>query len=73
MSAHQKRTIELSIDELLLLDAALQEYQENGRHESALEVDLTGDNERAALFASQATEASELRTKLNEILESPSH
>lgn len=73
MSKSQAMNIELSIDELLLLEVALQEYEDNGRHESALEIDLTEDNERAELFANQATEASELRTKLSNILESPGH
>lgn len=64
MSEQTTRSFELSLDEIALLENALQDYEDSLRHEAQLEHDLVDSGTRAQQFTTQADEVSRLRVKV---------
>jgi len=64
MSEQRARSFELSLDEIALLENALQDYEDSLRHEAQLEQDLVGSDTHAQQFTTQADEVSRLRAKV---------
>lgn len=67
MPKDHKLNVELSVYELYLLEEALQDHAGDLQHDAQVAQIAKEETDRAELLALRASEASELRTKLDEI------
>ena len=67
MPKDHKLNVELSVYELYLLEEALQDHAGDLQHDAQVAQVAKAETDRAELLALRASEASELRTKLDEI------
>jgi RNA polymerase-binding transcription factor DksA len=67
MPKDHKLNVELSVYELYLLEEALQDHAGDLQHDAQVAQVAKAETDRAELLALRASEASELRTKLDAI------
>lgn len=67
MPKDHKLNVELSVYELYLLEDSLQDHAGDLQHDAQVAQIAKEETDRAELLALRASEASELRTKLDEI------
>lgn len=67
MPKDHKLNVELSVYELYLLEEALQDHAGDLQHDAHVAQVAKAETDRAELLALRASEASELRTKLDAI------
>lgn len=64
MAQERSVRLELSMEEVLLIEELLRDYGNNLRHEARLDLDLAGDKESAQRHMEQAGEMDRLREKV---------